>query len=170
MKFARADAHPDPELNFIPLIDVLLMTLIFLVVTTSFSREAQLRIKLPEASAETSVDAGALRVAIDAKGQYYVNGSQLLNTNTAVLRRAMQNAAGNNKDPVVVLYADAKTPHEAVVRAMDVARRLGFTHLTFATQPSEGQGSQNQRSESRSPAPAAGKVPQQAPGRDDPPE
>lgn len=139
MRFTRADAHNDPDLNFIPLIDVLLMTLIFLVVTTSFSREAQLRIKLPEASAETSVEANALRVAIDAKGQYFVNGAQLLNTNPAVLRRAMQTAAGNNKDPVVVLYADAKTPHEAVVRAMDVARRLGFTHLTFATQPSEPQ-------------------------------
>lgn len=139
MKFTRADSHNDPELNFIPLIDVLLMTLIFLVVTTSFSREAQLHIKLPEASADASVDAGALRVAIDAKGQYFINGAQLLNNSPAVVRRAMQQAAGSNKNPVVVLYADAKTPHEAVVRAMDVARRLGFTHLTFATQPSESQ-------------------------------
>lgn len=139
MRFTRTDSHNDPELNFIPLIDVLLMTLIFLVVTTSFSREAQLRIKLPEATAEASVEPGSVRVAIDAKGQYFVNGSQLLNGSPAVVRRAMQQAAGNDKNPVVVLYADAKTPHEAVVRAMDVARRLGFTHLTFATQPSESK-------------------------------
>lgn len=165
MRFARADAHSDPELNFIPLIDVLLMTLIFLVVTTSFSREAQLRIKLPEASAETSVEANALRVAIDAKGQYFVNGSQLLNTNPAVLRRAMQTAAGSNKDPVVVLYADAKTPHEAVVRAMDVARRLGFTHLTFATQPSEAQRRDAPSSAPGPRAPATGEAPAALPGQ-----
>lgn len=130
----------EPELNFIPLIDVLLMTLIFLVVTTSFATESQLRIKLPEASAETKLDQRALRIAIDAKGQYYVNDLQLLNNTPDVLRRAMQRAAGSNKDPVVVLYADAKTPHEAVVRAMDSARRLGFTHLTFATQQASASG------------------------------
>lgn len=126
--------HEEPELNFIPLIDVLLMTLIFLVVTTSFSTESQLRIRLPEASADAKLDQRSLRVAIDAKGQYYVNNIQLLDNSADVLRRAMLRAAGNNKDPVVVLYADAKTPHEAVVRAMDSARRLGFVHLTFATQ------------------------------------
>lgn len=138
MRFRARDAvSEDPELNFIPLIDVLLMTLIFLVVTTSFSKEAQLRIKLPEASAETKLEANSVKIAIDAKGQYFVNNAQLLNSSTEVLRRALQQAAGSNKDPVVVLYADAKTPHEAVVRAMDAARRLGFTHLSFATQPAD---------------------------------
>ena len=134
---ARSTASEDPELNFIPLIDVLLMTLIFLVVTTSFSKEAQLRIKLPEATADAKLEANSVKIAIDAKGQYFVNNAQLLNSSTEVLRRALQQAAGNNKDPVIVLYADAKTPHEAVVRAMDAARRLGFTHLSFATQPAD---------------------------------
>ena len=133
MKFRR-NQHEEPELNLVPMIDVLLMTLIFLVMTTSFSKETQLRIKLPESSSAAHVDQTALRVTIDAQGQYYVNNTQLLNNSADVLLRAMQQAAGTQKDPVVVLYADGKTPHEAVVRAMDAARRLGFTHLTFATQ------------------------------------
>ncbi len=135
MKFRERRSIEEPELNFIPLIDVLLVTVIFLVITTNFAKEAQLRIKLPEASIESKLEPNAVRIAIDAKGQYFINGSQLLNNGTEVLRRALQQAAGSNKDPVIVLYADAKTPHEAVIRAMDVARRLGFTHLTFATQP-----------------------------------
>lgn len=133
MKFRR-NQHEEPELNLVPMIDVLLMTLIFLVMTTSFSKETQLRIKLPESSSAAHVDQTALRVTIDAQGQYYVNNTQLLNNSADVLLRAMQQAAGTQKDPVVVLYADGKTPHEAVVRAMDAARRLGFIHLTFATQ------------------------------------
>lgn len=134
MQFRR-DRHEEPELNLVPMIDVLLMTLIFLVMTTSFSKETQLSIKLPESSATAHVDQAALRVTIDAQGQYYVNDTQLLNDSPDVLRRAMAQAAGNQKDPVVVIYADGKTPHAAVVQAMDAARRLGFTHLTFATQP-----------------------------------
>jgi biopolymer transport protein ExbD len=133
MKF-RSNSPDQPELNLIPMIDVLLMTLIFLVVTTSFSKEAQLHIKLPESSAEAKVDDASLRITIDAKGHYFINDKQLLNDTFEVLRRTMLEAAGSNRSPVVVIYADAKTPHQAVVRAMDTARRLGYTHLTFATQ------------------------------------
>ena len=133
MKF-RSNSLDEPELNLIPMIDVLLMTLIFLVVTTSFSKEAQLHIKLPESSAEAKIDDASLRITIDAKGQYFINDRQLLNDTFEVLRRTMLEAAGNKRNPVVVIYADAKTPHQAVVRVMDTARRLGYTHLTFATQ------------------------------------
>lgn len=122
------------ELNLIPLIDVLLVTIIFLIVTTSFSREAQLRIRLPEASAEARSNQPALRISIDARGQYFINDHQLLNANPDVLRDAIARAVGREKDPLVIIQADAKTPHEAVVRAMDAARRLGITQLTFATQ------------------------------------
>ena len=122
------------ELNLIPLIDVLLVTIIFLIVTTSFSKEAQLRIRLPEASAEARSNQPTLRIAIDARGQYFINEQQLLSTNPDVLREAIARAIGREKDPLLVIQADAKTPHEAVVRAMDAARRLGITQLTFATQ------------------------------------
>lgn len=133
MKF-RPPRSEEPELNLVPLIDVLLMTLIFLVVTTSFSKEAHLRIKLPEASVQKKVQSNVLRIAIDARGRYYINDKQLLKTEPEVLRIAMLRAAGSKKDPVIIVAADGKTPHEAVIRVMDTAWRLGYTHLTFATQ------------------------------------
>ena len=132
----RPRQREEPEINLIPLIDVLLMTLIFLLVTTSFSREARLRVQLPEASAAASTEQPTVRVAIDARGQYFINNRQLLNSNVDLLRQAMQQAAAGRKDPLVVVQADRKTPHEAVVRVMDVARRLGYTHLSFAAQQS----------------------------------
>ena len=130
----RSRFREEPEINLIPLIDVLLMTLIFLLVTTSFSREARLQLQLPEAGVDSRIESEALRIAIDAQGQYFINGKQLLSTSAETLRSAMQQAVGARKDPVVVVQADRKTPHEAVVRVMDAARRLGYTHLTFATQ------------------------------------
>lgn len=133
MHFRPSDDE-EPELSLIPLIDVLLMTLIFLVVTTSFSKEAQLRIRLPETAAAAKPEQAQLRVAIDARGQYYINETQLINANPEQLRAAMARAAAGRKDPVVVIHADAKSPHESVVRVMDAARRLGYNQLTFATQ------------------------------------
>jgi biopolymer transport protein ExbD len=130
----RPRFRDEPEINLIPLIDVLLMTLIFLLVTTSFSHEARLRLQLPEAASDAKIEAATLRIVIDARGQYFINDHQLLNTSAETLRAAMQRAVGARKDPVIVIQADRKTPHEAVVRVMDVARRLGYTHLTFATQ------------------------------------
>lgn len=135
MKFRRAKDE-EPELNLIPLIDVLLMTLIFLVVTTSFSKEARLSVRLPQAAAEATTPPAAVRIAIDARGQYFINNQQLLNSSPEVLRGALLRAVGRTKDPLIVIQADAKTPHEAVIRVMDTARRLGFSQLSFATQQS----------------------------------
>jgi len=142
MKFQRR-TDEEIELNLVPLIDVMLMTLIFLVVTTSFSKEAQLRIRLPEASAQTiQPQPSSLRVSINAKGQYFINEQQLLKSTPDALRNAMSRAAGHEKDPLVIIHADAKTPHQAVVYVMDSARRLGFTRLTFSTQqPTARDGS-----------------------------
>jgi biopolymer transport protein ExbD len=123
----RTRTREEPEINLIPLIDVLLMTLIFLLVTTSFSREARLRLQLPEAASEAKIESATLRIAIDARGQYFINNKQLLNTTSETLRAAMQQAVGGRKDPVIVVQADRKTPHEAVIRVMDVSRCLGYT-------------------------------------------
>lgn len=133
MKF-RTRSREEPEINLIPLIDVLLMTLIFLLVTTSFSHEARLRLQLPEAGTDTSIESSSVRVAIDASGQYFINNKQLVNVSPDILRQALQQAAAGRKDPVVVIQADRKTTHEAVINVMEAARRLGFTHITFATQ------------------------------------
>lgn len=137
MRF-RTRRSEEPEINLIPLIDVLLMALIFLLVTTSFSKLAQLQLQLPEAASDTRPEDAALRVSIDAKGQFFINDKQLLNATPEVLRQAMAEAVQHKakKDPVVVIQADRRTPHEAVIRVMDTARRLGLTHLTFATQQS----------------------------------
>ena len=139
MRF-RARRSEEPEINLIPLIDVLLMTLIFLLVTTSFSKFSQLQLQLPEASSDAMPDDAALRVSIDAKGQFFIGDKQLLNATPEVLRQAMLEAAKTKKDPIVVIQADRRTPHEAVIRVMDAARRLGLTHLTFATQQSADGG------------------------------
>ncbi len=136
----RPTPDEEPEINLIPLIDVLLLTLIFLIVTTSFSKEAQLQVKLPEAAAEASAPPTALRITIDARGQYYMNNQQLLSPTPDVLRSVLVRESGGDKERLIVIQADAKTPHEAVVRVMDVARRIGMTHLTFAAQqPTESR-------------------------------
>jgi len=137
MRF-RPTEDEEPELNLIPLIDVLLMALIFLVVTTSFSKESQLRLRLPEASAQVKPATAQLRIVIDSRGQYYINDKQLINANPETLRAAMSKAAAGRREPVVVVQADARTPHGAVIRVMDAARRLGYGHLTFATQQPTG--------------------------------
>lgn len=134
MKFRTTNKSQDAELNLVPLIDVMLMTLIFLVVTTSFSKESQLRIKLPEASTEQKIKEARLQITIDAQGKYYVNDKQLLKSSANALRNAMYQAAKGMKNPSVVIYADGKTPHQSVINAMDSARRLGYMNLTFATQ------------------------------------
>jgi biopolymer transport protein ExbD len=133
MKF-RNRFREEPEINLIPLIDVLLVTIIFLLVTTSFSQEARLKLQLPQAGAAAKTDTPTLRVTIDATGQYYINNHHLLNQSPETVRRAMQEAAGNRRNPIVVIQADRKTPHESVIRVLDVARQLGFTQLSFATQ------------------------------------
>ncbi|MDX2312915.1 MAG: biopolymer transporter ExbD, partial [Gammaproteobacteria bacterium] len=74
-----------------------------------------------------------IEVAVDAQGRFYVNGRQLLNTQSKTLRQALENAAGDNDTPPIIISADAKTPHQAVVQIMDAARELGFVRLTFAT-------------------------------------
>lgn len=134
MNFRSGSDDDEPEINLIPLIDVLVLTLIFLLVTTSFSKEAQLNVRLLQAVSEDKPEPNAVRVTIDANGQLYISNTQLLNAAPETLRQALAAAAGGNKEPLVVIYADGKAPHEAVVRVMDAARRLGFSRLSFATQ------------------------------------
>ncbi len=134
MKFTR-ERPADPEVNLTPLIDVVFLLLIFFMVSTTFERESQVRIELPKAEGEeTSAEQPKqLEITIDAEGRYYVNRSEVVNTQAETLKAAMSEAAGGDKAPRLLLSADAKTPHQAVITAMDVARQLGFVNLTFAT-------------------------------------
>ena len=128
-------APKDPvDINLTPLIDVVFLLLIFFMVSTTFDRDSELSIELPAASAEARDQRpDAIEVAIDAQGRFYVNGRQLLNTQSSTVRQALKSAAGDKQSPPIIISADAKTPHQAVVQIMDAARELGFVRLTFAT-------------------------------------
>ena len=140
MDFQRGRAKEDPEINLIPMIDVLLVILIFLMVTTTFSQIAELQINLPTAEAEKPADKpAAINVAVDAGGRYLVNGSAVADTDNAALSLALRRAAGDKPDPVIIINADAKATHQAVVNVMEAARLSGYSHITFATQAKPGK-------------------------------
>lgn len=135
MNFQRGMAKDDPEINLIPLIDVLLVILIFLMVTTTYARFAELQINLPEAQGETAKDTPAqINVNVDASGNYQINDSGLHEATVDALAGALTRAAGSRKEPVVVISADARATHQSVIRVMDAARRVGFNRVTFVTQ------------------------------------
>jgi biopolymer transport protein ExbD len=125
----------DPEINFIPLIDVLLVILIFLMVTTTYQRVAELQITLPEADAQQLKERPReINVGIDAQGRYVINRTVFTFTTPAALADTLKQAAGDAKDPVVIINADANATHQSVIRVMEAAQVAGFVHITFATQ------------------------------------
>lgn len=135
MKFRTRAFREEPEINFIPLIDVLLVILIFLMVTTTYSRFAELQINLPTAEAGKAPDRPAqLDVAVDAKGNYTINKGAVKANSAAALSSALKSAAGDMKDPVVVINADANATHQSVVRVMEAAQLAGYAKITFTTQ------------------------------------
>jgi biopolymer transport protein ExbD len=135
VNFKRGVARDEPEINLIPLIDVLLVILIFLMVTTTYARFAELQINLPEAKGDTAKDTPAqISVDVDATGNYRINNTVAPGRDVESLTLAMTAVGAGRKDPVVVISADAQTTHQSVVRVMDAARRAGYTRVTFVTQ------------------------------------
>ena len=125
----------DPEINFIPLIDVLLVILIFLMVTTTYQRVAELQITLPEADADQAKQRPKeINVGVDAQGRYVIDRTVVTFTGAASLADSLKRAAGDAKDPVVVINADANATHQSVIHVMEAARAAGLVHITFATQ------------------------------------
>lgn len=137
MKFSHQQQEP-LTINLTPLIDVVFLLLIFFMVTTTFTRETQLEVSLPEASSAqaASQEQERIDILINADGQYSVNGQALVNTQPETLRRAVIELAGEQRKIPYVITADAQTPHHAVVSAMDVAGQLGFSQLRITTQES----------------------------------
>lgn len=133
--------NEDPQLNITPLIDVVFLLLIFFMVTTTFQQEAQLRIEIPKAEQPPSpVEPESLEIVIDAQGRYFLGNQEVVNTRPETLKAAVRKAAGDNRKRPVVIRADARTPHQSVVTAMDVLGQLGFSNLSIATtRPEEGQ-------------------------------
>ncbi|WP_353152413.1 biopolymer transporter ExbD [Pollutimonas bauzanensis] len=132
MNFRRRQPDDEPEINLIPLIDVLLVILIFLAATTSFTRFSQLKVSLPQAQAG-SADLDALNIAISQEGLYALNGQLLAGTSSQEIAQALSSAARNSNEAVLVINADAQTTHESVVRVMEAARLAGISRVNFAT-------------------------------------
>ena len=125
----------DPEINFIPLIDVLLVILIFLMVTTTYQRFAELQITLPEADANPVKERPReINVGIDGQGRYLIDKTLFTWTNAAALADELKRVAGSAKDPVIIISADASATHQSVINVMEAARQAGLVHITFATQ------------------------------------
>jgi len=135
MNLRGARVREDPEINFIPLIDVLLVILIFLMVTTTYQRVAELQITLPEADAEAVKQRPKeVNVGIDAQGRYVIDKNVFTYTTIAALGDMLRKSAGDAKDPVVIINADANATHQSVIHVMEAARQAGLVHITFATQ------------------------------------
>ena len=132
----RASSTEDPEISLTSLIDVVFLLLIFFMVSTTFERQAVLRVDLPEAKNVSAQENQPVtfELVIDRNGQFYLNERQLIDGKPATLRAAFDEAAGEDRNIPIILRADAETPHHFVVTAMDVTAQLGFTRLSIATE------------------------------------
>ena len=130
----RARRREEPEIILIPLIDILLMLLIFFIATTSFDKSAELGVELPKAVsklAEQKPD--VIEVAIDVEGRYYINKQQLANSSLDTVKKALATIMAGDKNRPLIISADAKATHQSVVTVMDAARQLGLVRLSIAT-------------------------------------
>ena len=141
MKFRR-QRREDVGINLTPLIDVVFLLLIFFMVSTTFTRETQLSIDLPEAEGKVAeITEEKIEILIDEAGRYRVNGQGLVDNRMRTLQAAIYKISAGDTTLPMIITADAQAAHEDVVRAMDAAGQMGFVHLSISTrQPSEGRG------------------------------
>ena len=139
MKLGNASTTDEPEINLIPFIDVLLVVLIFVMLTTTYAKFTELKINLPVANAQsTKPRPKELVVVVTADGRYSVDNRQVEGRSVELLAAALTAGTGANRDTVIVLTADASATHQSVINVMDAARRAGLSQLTFATQGQMG--------------------------------
>lgn len=130
----RPPANREVDINLTPLIDVVFLLLIFFMVSTTFVKESEIDLTLPQASAELREDEGEhIQVSIDRKGDIFVNDKGLINTQVRTIRQALADARGTADDPVVIISADAAASHQRVVDVMDAARQAELFRITFPT-------------------------------------
>jgi biopolymer transport protein ExbD len=137
----RPHKREQPDINLAPLIDVVFLLLIFFMVSTTFDDDARLRLQLPQANGEplSSDEMESVEVVIDAGGRFYVDDRQVLNQNAKTLRQALVGALGERRDLPLLIKADANTPHQAVMTALDAAGQLGITRIAFAASRDDEQ-------------------------------
>lgn len=135
MNFHRGRFREEPEINLIPMIDVLLVILIFLMITTTYAKFSGLEINLPTADVQSSAEKpDEISVAITAAGEVLVNRNPVGVRDVASISAAMKRLMGSGKEPVVVINADAKAAHQSVIDVMQAAQQAGLAHISFATQ------------------------------------
>ncbi len=139
MNFRRSNRE-EPEINLIPFIDVLLVVLIFLMLSTTYSKFTEMQLKLPTADADAQRDyPKELIVSVSSDGRYAVNKTAVEGKSVDAVAGALTSAAKAGKDTVVIISADALATHQAVISVMEAARRAGLNQVTFATQPSSAK-------------------------------
>jgi biopolymer transport protein ExbD len=137
----RPRAKEEPEINLIPFIDVLLVVLIFLMLTTTYSKFTEMQLKLPVADVDAQRDyPKEVVVAVSSDGRYMVNRHPVTGRGTEALAEALAEASKAGKESVVIISADATATHQSVITVMEAARRIGLTQITFATQTSAQAG------------------------------
>ena len=135
MNFQRGRAREEPEINLIPMIDVLLVILIFLMITTTYSKFAGLEINLPTADAQAQKDQpNEINVVVTVSGDILINKIAVAAHDVETISLALKRAAGESKEPVVIINADAKATHQSVIDVMQAAQQAGLSHISFATQ------------------------------------
>ena len=138
MNFQRGKEKEPLEINLVPLIDVMMVILIFLMISTTYSKYTELQINLPSAQAEKQLDRpNEITVLVNAQGQYVVNRSAVPFRSVEQLADEMRRAGAGLKEPVVVITADAAATHQSVIRVMEAARLAGLSQITFTTQSSK---------------------------------
>jgi biopolymer transport protein ExbD len=135
MKLQSSRSRDEPEINVISLVDVLLVLVLFFMVSTTFLRETELSVRLPQAATDARLDAAgnALEISITQAGAYIVNGRELVNNERRTLRTAIERLLGDKRDVPVFIRADATATHQSVVTVMDVVGQLGFVKINIAT-------------------------------------
>ncbi len=135
MNFQRGRAKEPLEINLVPLIDVMMVILIFLMITTTYSKYTELQINLPTADAEKQLERpGEIAVLVNAQGQYVINHRAVAFRSVEQLGDELRRAGAALKDPMVVISADATATHQSVVRVMEASRLAGLNQITFTTQ------------------------------------
>jgi len=141
VRIASARREDDFEINVISLIDVMLTLLMFFVLTTTFVQNTRMQVTLPQAeSVAQDEQREALSLLIDRDGRYFIDNNEVLNPGLDSLKEAIARFAGDDRERPVTLRADAMTPHQAVVTAMDALGELGFTRLSIATTRAQAAG------------------------------
>ncbi len=132
MKFRQQSAAP-VELNLTPLIDVVFLLLIFFMVSTTFQKESQIKLQLPQASADQAPEEQRIEVVINAQAELHINGQKLLNSELETVRAGLQKVLAGRRDVPLVIRADRGTPYQAVVTAMDAGSQLGLLRISLPT-------------------------------------